>query len=180
MNFGKFAILVAALSFSLTYANAQPQGTPDWGKIARKAAAATDSELSERDSFEVKRVPQYAVKETASYKTGSSVMSSPAVAKDGTLVVGSYDGSVYFLKSDGKKKTVFESELKDWQPRIGDSLREQVPNRLKQRFGRIPRSTRTRGPIAARFRISFSQEFQRGDQVIRTDAERDGNPSQRF
>ncbi len=41
------------------------------------------------------------------YTTGGSVYSSPAIAQDGTIYAGSYDGKVYALNPNGTKKWEF-------------------------------------------------------------------------
>ena len=49
-----------------------------------------------------------------SFKTGSSVYSSPSIGSDGTIYVGSDDSYLYAIKPDGKRK---------WRFRTGDQVR---------------------------------------------------------
>ena len=41
------------------------------------------------------------------YKTGSSIESSPAISRDGTIYIGSFDGSLYALTPNGHLKWKF-------------------------------------------------------------------------
>ena len=51
--------------------------------------------------------------EMASYQTQGPVMSSPHVMEDGTVVVGSADGYIYFFYPDGHLKASYKTEYID-------------------------------------------------------------------
>ena len=55
-------------------------------------------------------------KEKKKFETGDWTASSPAIARDGTVVVGSRDGYVYFLKPDGTEKAKFKTGGQDTFP----------------------------------------------------------------
>ncbi len=54
------------------------------------------------------------------FATGLFIASSPAIAKDGTIYVGSYDNSLYAINADGTKKWSFPTQNSIWSsPAIG-------------------------------------------------------------
>ena len=55
-----------------------------------KSLQAGLGESRDERCFEEKAITLYEVKEKAKFKAGGVVHSSPAIAKDGTVVVGSY------------------------------------------------------------------------------------------
>ena len=70
--------------------------------------------VASRDSNLYAFRPDSARRKKWAYKTGSDVMSSPAIGSDGTIYVGSDDSYLYAIKPDGKRK---------WRFRAGDFVR---------------------------------------------------------
>ena len=53
------------------------------------------------------------------FPTGNAVRSSPAIGADGTLYVGSLDGSLYAINPDGTQKWAFPTGGGSSSPAIG-------------------------------------------------------------
>ena len=54
---------------------------------------------------------EYSTEELWKFETGGWVSSSPAIAEDGTVYIGSDDGSLYAINLDGTKKWEFKSKV---------------------------------------------------------------------
>ncbi|MHC1568770.1 MAG: PEGA domain-containing protein [Candidatus Syntropharchaeia archaeon] len=55
------------------------------------------------------------------FKTGDNIYSSPAIGKDGTIYVGSWDNYLYAINPDGSLKWKFETDYGVWSsPAIGE------------------------------------------------------------
>ncbi len=65
--------------------------------------------------------PEGAEKQNWPFQTGAEVRSSPAIAADGTIFVGSNDGNIYAINPNGMTKWSFQTDLEEVEapPAIG-------------------------------------------------------------
>lgn len=69
-----------------------------------------------------------------SYKTGARVVSSPAIGRDGSVLVGSYDGYLYCLYPDGGVRWRFNSGARIWSSPVeceGKAVFADVTGRIR-------------------------------------------------